>query len=91
MYAGLWSLLVSNWLDVETVQLAIRPGADDKTVIKYAKENDMILVTGDCQMPRKAKESGAKVVLISKEDLAGIVETKLRALDVYLNYKRGEM
>ena len=78
MYAGLWSLLVSSSWEVETVQLALWPGADDETVIKYAKENDLVLVTGDCHIPRKAKEIGAKVILITKEDLASLVEMKLR-------------
>ena len=90
MYAGLWSLLVNNWIEPETVQRSLWPGADDETVLNHAKDNGMILVTGDCQIPRKAKEIGAKVVLVTKEDLASLVETKLRALNVYLNYTKGE-
>ena len=91
MYAGLRPFLLSNWLEVETVQLSLGPGADDESVIKYAQENDMVLVTGDCQMPRKSKKAGGKVILVSKEDLAMLVKTKLRALQTYLHYTRGEM
>lgn len=91
MFTGLKPLLNCRWLDVKTVQEVLGAGARDEAVIKYSKENDMIIVTEDVQIPKKAKEIGAKVVLISKEDLAMLIQTKLRALQIYLNYTRGEM
>ena len=82
MYAGLKPLLVKKYLTVKTVQEVLGSGAKDGAVIKYAKESEMVLVTGDCRIPKKAKGSGIKIVLVSKEDIATVIDLKLMALQM---------
>ena len=55
--------------------------ATDFSVLTFAKENNMILVTGDSQNGKACRENNIPCVYIDKEAIVGIMVDKIKALD----------
>jgi len=71
---------------VLTVQDAELQGAKDKDIIKYAKNNNLLLVTQDQKPAELADLTGVKHVLISNAMIAKIADAKIR--EKYPNIKQ---
>ncbi len=85
MYAGLKEYFEILGWDVVTVQDAGLQGAQDRDIVKYAKDNDLLLVTQDQKPADLADLTGVKYVLISNTMIAKIADTRIR--EKYLNIK----
>lgn len=85
MYAGLKEYFEILGWDVVTVQDAGLQGAQDREIVKYAKHNDLLLVTQDQKPADLADLTGVKYVLISNTMIAKIADTRIR--EKYLNIK----
>ncbi len=86
MYAGLKEYFETLGWDVLTVQDAGLNGAKDKTIVEYAKKNDLLLVTQDQKPAELADLSGVKYVLISNAMIAKIADANIR--EKYLDMKQ---
>lgn len=53
----------------------------DYSVINYAKENDMILVTRDTESGQACEENGLPYILLDNEEIFKIVKSKLEGLN----------
>lgn len=69
-----------------TVQDAGLQGAKDKAIIKYAKTNNLLLITQDQKPADLADLTGVKHVLISNAMIAKIADAKIR--EKYPNIKQ---
>jgi len=78
MYAGLKEYFEILGWDVLTAQDAGLQGAKDKTIIEYAKNNNLLLVTQDQKPAELADLTGVKYVLISNAMIAKIADAKIR-------------
>ena len=78
MYAGLKEYFEILGWDVLTAQDAGLQGAKDKTIIEYAKNNNLLLVTQDQKPAELADLTGVKHVLISNAMIAKIADAKIR-------------
>jgi predicted nuclease of predicted toxin-antitoxin system len=78
MYAGLKEYFEILGWNVLTVQEAGLQGAKDKTIIEYAKKNNLLLVTQDQKPAELADLTGVKHVLISNAMIAKIADAKIR-------------
>ena len=78
MYAGLKEYFEILGWSVLTVQDAGLQGAKDKTIIEYAKKNNLLLVTQDQKPAELANLTGVKHVLISNAMIAKIADAKIR-------------
>ena len=78
MYAGLQEYFQILGWDVMTVQDAGLRGAKDKAIVKYAKNNNLLLVTQDQKPADLADLKGVKYVLISNAMIAKIADAKIR-------------
>jgi predicted nuclease of predicted toxin-antitoxin system len=78
MYAGLKEHFQLLGWNVSTVQDIGLQGAKDIEIVKYAKENDMLLVTQDPKSASLAELAGVKYVLISNAMIAKITDAKIR-------------
>ena len=78
MYAGLKEYFEILGWNVLTVQEAGLQGAKDKTIIEYAKKNNLLLVTQDQRPAELADLTGVKHVLISNAMIAKIADVKIR-------------
>ncbi|RLI44221.1 hypothetical protein DRO69_07865 [Candidatus Bathyarchaeota archaeon] len=85
MYAGLKEYFEILGWDVITVQDAGLQGAKDKTIVEYAKNNNLLLVTQDQKPAELADLKGARYVLISNAMIAKIADAKIR--EKYPNIK----
>ena len=83
MYEGfVKELKKEDWLEVESVKQLIEQGKQlhsDFSVLKYAKDNEMILVTADTENQEGCKENGIKCVRINKETLLKSILEGLKA------------
>ena len=86
MYAGLREYFETLGWDVLTVQDVGLNGAKDKDVVKYAKNNDLLLVTQDQKPAELADLTGVKYVLISNAMIAKIADANIR--EKYVNKKQ---
>lgn len=86
MYAGLKEYFETLGWDVLTVQDAGLNGAKDKTIVEYAKKNDLLLVTQDQKPAELADLTGVKYVLISNAMIAKIADANIR--EKYLDMKQ---
>lgn len=86
MYAGLKEYFEILGWNVLTVQDAELQGAKDKDIIKYAKNNNLLLVTQDQKPAELADLTGVKHVLISNAMIAKIADAKIR--EKYPNIKQ---
>lgn len=78
MYAGLKEYFEILGWEVLTAQEAGLRGAKDRTVVEYAMENDLLLVTQDQKPAELAHLKNAKYVLISSAMIAKIADEKIR-------------
>jgi predicted nuclease of predicted toxin-antitoxin system len=78
MYAGLKEYFEILGWGVMTVQEAGLQGAKDKDVVKYALENNLLLVTQDQKPAELAQLKGAKYMLISNTMIAKIANERIR-------------
>ncbi|MFB0567934.1 MAG: DUF5615 family PIN-like protein [Candidatus Bathyarchaeia archaeon] len=78
MYAGLKEYFEILGWDVLTAQDAGLKGAKDREIIKYAKKNNLLLVTQDQKPANLAELTGLKYVLISNAMIARITDAKIR-------------
>jgi len=78
MYAGLKEYFEILGWDVLTVQDAGLQGAKDKTIIEYAKNNNLLLVTQDQKPAELADLTGVKYMLISNAMIAKIADAKIK-------------
>jgi predicted nuclease of predicted toxin-antitoxin system len=85
MYAGLKEYFEILGWEVLTVQEAKLQGAKDKEIVKYAKTNNLLLVTQDQKPAELAAILEAKHVLISNALIAKIADAKIR--EKYPNIK----
>ncbi len=77
MYAGLKEYFESLGWDVLTVHDVGLQGAKDKDIVKYAKNNNLLLVTQDQKPADLAGLTGVKYVLISNAMIAKIADAKI--------------
>jgi predicted nuclease of predicted toxin-antitoxin system len=78
MYAGLKEYFEMLGWKVLTVQEAGLQGAKDKGIVKYAKDNNLLLVTQDQKPAELADLLGVKYVLISNALIAKIADEKIK-------------
>ena len=70
MYEGFVKNLKDAGYEVESVKQLINEGksmGSDYSVLTYAKERDMILITADVENHKGCKENGIKYIPINKE------------------------
>ena len=87
MFAGLKEYFEILGWEVITVQEAGLRGAKDRTVVEYALNNNLLLVTEDQKPAELAHLKGAKYVLISNAMIAKIADEKIREKYADLNKK----
>ena len=78
MFAGLKEYFEILGWDVMTAQEAGLRGAKDRTVVEYAVNNNLLLVTEDQKPAELMNLKGAKYVLISNALIAKIADQKIR-------------
>lgn len=78
MYSGLKEYFEALGWDVMTVHDAGLEGAKDKDIVKYAGNNNLLLVTQDQRPADLADLLGVKYVLISSAMIAKIADSKVR-------------
>jgi len=71
--------------EVLTAQEVGLNGAKDKDIVKYANNNDLLLVTQDQKSADLAELTGVKYVLISNALITKIADARIR--EKYLNIK----
>lgn len=78
MYTGLKEYFeVMGW-DVSTVKKEGIAGSSDKEVVKYAKENDFLVVTEDQKPADLADLEDVPYVLVSKRSIAKLIDSMIR-------------
>jgi len=83
MYTGLKEYFeIMKW-DVTTVREEGIEGVDDKEIVEYVKENNMLLVTQDQKPAELAKIEDIPYVYISKRLIAELIDSKIN--DKYKN------
>ena len=85
MYAGLKEYFETLGWEVLTAQEVGLNGAKDKDIVKYANNNDLLLVTQDQKSADLAELTGVKYVLISNALITRIADARIR--EKYLNIK----
>lgn len=88
MYAGLKEYFEILGWEVKTVQEAKLQGAKDRDIVKYAMDNNLLLVTQDQKPAELAQLKGAKCVLISNAMIAKVADEKIRKEYPKLNKMR---
>lgn len=78
MYTGLKEYFETLGWNVLTVHDVGLKGAEDRTVIEYAKKNGLIVVTQDQKPADLADLKGVPYVLISKKMIALMADAKIR-------------
>lgn len=86
MYAGLKEYFETLGWEVLTAQGAGLKGASDKSIVDYARENALLLITQDQKPADLAELTGVKCVLISNAMIAKIADAKIR--EKYPNMKK---
>ena len=78
MLAGLKEYFeILGWNVLTTQEVGLR-GAKDRTVVEYAVNNNMLLITEDQKPAELMRLKGAKYVLISNAMITKIVDEKIR-------------
>ena len=85
MYAGLKEYFETLGWEVLTAQEVGLNGAKDKDIVKYANNNDLLLVTQDQKSADLAELTGVKYVLISNALITKIADARIR--EKYANIK----
>jgi len=78
MYSGLKEYFEILGYEALTVHEVNLKGAKDKTIVEYAKNNNLLLVTQDQKQAEMAELAGVKYVLISSALIAKIADSKIR-------------
>jgi predicted nuclease of predicted toxin-antitoxin system len=78
MYAGLKEYFETLGYLVSTVQEVGLKGSKDRDVVKFALENDLILITRDQKPAELAQLTGTKHLLISNLMIAKIADEYLK-------------
>jgi len=78
MFAGLKEYFEILGWDVITAQEAGLRGAKDRSVVEYAVNHDLLLVTEDQKPAELMNLKGAKYVLISNSMIAKIADERIR-------------
>ena len=78
MYAGLKEYFETLGWTVLTAQEAGLQGTQDKDIVQYAKNNNLLLVTQDQKPAELAELTGVKYVLISNVMIAKIADARIR-------------
>lgn len=78
MYTGLDEYFeVMGW-DVTTVEDAELKGAEDKEVVNYAGENNLVLVTKDHKPAQLAEIKGIHYVYVSKKSMVRFICSEVK-------------
>ncbi len=78
MYAGLKEYFEILGWETLTVQDINLKGAKDKTIVEYAKSNNLLLVAQDQKQAEMAELVGVKYVLISNAMIAKIADSQIK-------------
>ena len=78
MYTGLRDYFEFLGWEVSSVKDEEIEGAPDKEVVRYAMENDFVLVTEDQKPAELADLEDVPHILISKKDIASLIDSKIR-------------
>jgi predicted nuclease of predicted toxin-antitoxin system len=78
MYTGMKDYLKALGWDIETVNTTGLQGASDATVMDYARDNNLIVVTQDEKFADIAELKGIECVLISRKMVAKLMDTELK-------------
>ena len=80
MYKGLKQHFEILGYEVETIQNTDLKGAEDRRVVEYTRDHDLLLVTSDQNVAELAEIIGVKYVLVSTNVMvARWVDSELRA------------
>ena len=85
MYEGFVKHLKAAGYEVESVKQLInedKPMTSDYSVLTYAQENDMILITADVENHKGCKENGIKYIPINKET---VLQSMLEGLNNFIS------
>lgn len=77
MYTGLKDYFDFMGWEVSSVKDEGIEGSNDKEVVKYAMENDFLLVTEDQKPADLADLKDVPYILISKKDIASLINSKI--------------
>jgi predicted nuclease of predicted toxin-antitoxin system len=77
MFAGLKEYFEILGWNVRTVQEVGLQGKKDKDIVKYALDNNFLLVTQDQKPAELADLLGAKYILVSKSLVAKVANSKI--------------
>jgi len=78
MYTGLRDYFEFLGWEVSSVKDEQIEGSSDKEVVEYAMDNDFLLVTEDQKPADLADLKDVPYVLISKKDIASLIDSKIR-------------
>jgi predicted nuclease of predicted toxin-antitoxin system len=78
MYTGLKEYFETLGWTVLTAQDAGLKGAEDKDIVQYARNNNLLLVTQDQKPADLAELTGVKCILISNAMIAKIADAKIK-------------
>jgi predicted nuclease of predicted toxin-antitoxin system len=78
MYTGMNDYLKALGWELETVNTTGLQGASDTTVMEYAKDNDLLVVTQDEKFADIAELKGVQCVLVSRKMVAKMIDSELR-------------
>jgi predicted nuclease of predicted toxin-antitoxin system len=78
MYTGMKDYLKALGWELETVNTTGLQGASDTTVMEYAKDNDLLVVTQDEKFADIAELKGVQCVLVSRKMVAKMIDSELK-------------
>jgi predicted nuclease of predicted toxin-antitoxin system len=78
MYSGLKEYFEALGWEVLTIQEVGLKGSKDRTVVEYAKKNNLLIVTQDQKPADLAELLGVKYILISNGLITQIADKKIR-------------
>jgi predicted nuclease of predicted toxin-antitoxin system len=78
MYTGMKDYLKALGWDIETVNTTGLQGASDDTVMNFARDNNLIVVTQDEKFADIAELKGIECVLISRKMVAKLMDSELK-------------
>ncbi len=63
---------------VRKLRMAGKKLASDPSVIRYAQENDMIIVTKDTEFRKASEENNFPLILLDEEEILKVIVEKLK-------------
>ena len=67
-----------NAYSVRKLQLEGKKLASDYSIINYARENDMIIVTKDTEFRKASEENNFSLILLDDEEILKVIVEKLK-------------